>query len=238
MAKLSSLITLFVITLTSCTSYQYVKLGSSLQVNDQNSRYYFEDNSVYIDFDFWAQDFQQVIHIKNTGDEPIYIDLEKSIFVKNNMVVRDLLFPTFAPGSSYYNQSSDSPVLFIPSGRVMELHYRAYPVIYSKSDKRKGESKYLREANRTAITAYHTELDQKIQSLLEIEFYLADNPDFNNSYTLTFPFYATDVYTTSSAPNRFPLSNAQSYYTVKASQAGVGLVVGLMLAGAVAGAFE
>src|SRR5690554_5710157 len=91
------LFTLLFIGLTSCTSYQYVSLKSDLDQTTLSKHYYYQDDKVYVDFDFSGANFPTNIYLENIGSKPLYLDLERTLFLENDVILRNAI-----PGNTGY----------------------------------------------------------------------------------------------------------------------------------------
>jgi hypothetical protein len=76
----STILVLIVLSLCSCTRYQYVAIDSNLPRNQQNE-YLVENDSMRITYNFQGWEGPLNINIENKGDKPFYINWQKSAVI-------------------------------------------------------------------------------------------------------------------------------------------------------------
>ncbi len=81
-----SLSLLSIIILSGCSRYQYITVSSHLYENDRQE-YVYENDTALIKYSFAGQDLPLAITIYNRLLQPLYIDLERTTVVINNVQI-------------------------------------------------------------------------------------------------------------------------------------------------------
>lgn len=112
---------ILLITLTSCKTYVQVFETESKNTISENNFYVFENDSLKITYDFWANRGVLKFSIYNKLDKPIYIDWRKSSFIYNNMKINYWEEKEFRrSNSSFYYSSSNYFGTIFGSGSQIE----------------------------------------------------------------------------------------------------------------------
>jgi len=80
------MLVLFMIMLSGCSRYQYMYVSSNLDQNDKKE-FIVENDTVQIKYSFTGENFPLTITLYNKLRQPIYIDLERSTVVINNIQI-------------------------------------------------------------------------------------------------------------------------------------------------------
>lgn len=76
---------LFILLLSSCSNYVQIYTVNSNNVQKQNNEVFFENDTVKINYYFWAERGVLAFSIFNKLDKPLYIDWKKSAIIFNNL---------------------------------------------------------------------------------------------------------------------------------------------------------
>ena len=74
------------IMVAGCNRYQYMYVSSHLDQNEKKE-FILENDTVQIKYSFTGENFPLTITLYNKLSQPIYIDLERSTVVMNNMQI-------------------------------------------------------------------------------------------------------------------------------------------------------
>ncbi|HKL02057.1 MAG TPA: hypothetical protein VJ911_00225, partial [Cryomorphaceae bacterium] len=211
-----------ILTLTSCTSYQYVNLKSSAPSTVKSNHYYYETDEVYIDFSFAGSDFPIDIYIENTGNEDLYIDLERSLFIEDGAVINTFLNnqrDVYAPATG-----GEPHQLIIPPGTHAKMVYRVFSW---KADKyyRDYGKKNLRVGNDGITRGERVYTFKEGEApKYEVQIRLANNKEMKNEMILQFPFTPEKVITTSQPPSSYTGLGASAFHETLVKKSGGGVV--------------
>lgn len=211
-----------IIGLSSCTSYQYVSLKSNLVQTKQSKHYYYQDDNVYVDFDFSGANFPASIFLENIGREPLYLDLEKTLFLENDVILRNAIpgnTGTISTFIEYEGQvsgvtiSDERPfILFIPAGDKISMIYTVFGFPYNETIKVNSTPKTER------IKGYNyriksLELTKNESPNYEIDFYFYTDSTRESGYDVIATFWPDKIYTQNKQPKEFPYKNPNIFYT-------------------------
>lgn len=217
------------LSLSSCTSYQYVSMESSAPSTSKSQHYYYETDEVYIDFSFAGSDFPIDIYIENTGDEDLYIDLERSLFIEDDAVINTFLGnqqDVYAPSAK-----AEPPVLMIPPETHAKMVYRVFHWKPDKYYKQYGE-KNLRVGSDGFTRSEKVYTFQEGEAPeYEVQIRLADNKEMKDEMLLRFPFTPAQVITTSQPPSDFTDLGASAFHETLVQKSGGGVVSLFLLLG-------
>lgn len=222
MRHLSPFFLVLLLSLTSCTTYQYVRLQSDLPYKTDGNQFYFEDDDLFVAYDFNGSGMPVFLYLENTGSRDVYLDLSRSLFLENNQIVRDLMLKesTTSIGTGPYgswveygNRWRDKEVVMIPPGKILKLKYRPYHVGFEKQKKSTAVERAVKMPGANGNISYKQADYGSIRDF-EIQLLLANNRDFENQWTLSAHFKPDLTFFTSSAPDEFLGGrNANVYHT-------------------------
>ena len=205
-----------IILLSSCRSYQYTQLSSDLKQTTESHHYYINNDSVYIDFDFSGSNFPISIFILNVGSKDLYLDLSRTVFLENDVIVSSASLPkqrndSLETDSIGVNSSNPNKVL-IPSGENIKLFYRAYSLAYNKNIRKKSKRELYEKYDKKYILKYHV-IPESMAPLYEIAFTFGNSLDFKNGWTESAFFRPSVVFTSLESPKSFPIKNPNVTYS-------------------------
>lgn len=218
------------LTLSSCTKYQYVSLSSDLPKEEDTNKYFIDEDSIRVTFGLYGSGFSIMTRVHNFSSRDLYVDLASSTFVRNGKVLtnfvedseitiqsteRDYEFFEFDPDDSNYtssgNISKSKTVVFVPPGTYASFTRRPFPVEYSKEIKRRSTSDSLSiDGKREVIKSYDIS-DEGDEYGVVIR--LARNPDLKKMETFSAYFQEDKVYTLSKRIDSDSEIQSQNYYT-------------------------
>lgn len=220
------------LTLTSCTTYQYVSLKSTAPSTEKSNHYYYETDEVYIDFSFAGSDFPIDIFIENLGEDDLYIDLERSLFIENGAVIK-----TFLQNREdiYVPEVNAEPnILMIPPETHAKMVYRVFDWKPLKYYQQYGEKNHrIGNDGYTQFEKVYTFREGDAPEY-EVQIRLADNKEMKNELLLKFPFTPDQVITTSQPPSSFTGAQANAFHETLVHKSGSGVVSLLLLLGLIA----
>ena len=233
-------IILFALLATACTRYQYTALKSDLNKNTDDLLYFYSDSNTYIDFAFYGKDFPVHISIENTGSRDLLIDLSKSLFTVNDVIVAtaiqnskttisgnfigvstDVLsssnFSTYVTSGSIHATAitqNYSDLVYIPSGKKVKLTYRPFSSSYTSDLKKNSPSKVLVSGDSTQYATMYFMSEQVAPRYGIRLFIVPDSPDASG-YPIECEFVPNAVLTTTTPPQKFWLKNPALFYNIK-----------------------
>ena len=232
------LIACILIALSSCTSYQYVKLDSNLEQTTNSKHYYHQDENVYLDFDFSGPNLPMSIFVENIGRDTLYFDLSRTFYLVNDVIVRNAIPDKegrIKVHQDYHGQltgvrelESNENILIIPMGDKLKMYFDGFLFPYNKQFRNKSQStRVLAEGkihyiNKLMLSDYET-------PDFEIDFFFATDPKFLNGYDVVCVFSPDAVYTDMRKPQNFPVKEPNVFYTSHKSQAGGAVATTLVL---------
>ncbi len=208
--------------LISCSSYQYVSLKSEAPKTEKSNHYYYETDDLYIDFSFSGSQFPIDIYIENMGDEDLYIDLSRSLFIEDRAVISSFITSPYTNHSSSIDLYGDGVVdmeipadpeyLFIPPGVHAKMVYRVFHWTPDKYYKQNGEfnSRPGKDGYSTAERVYT--FGEGEGPKYEVHIRLANNKEMEDELVLSFPFTPDKVITTSQPPSNFAGFGADTFH--------------------------
>lgn len=200
-----------VIALSSCVNYQYVSLSSDLPQTTDTKHYYLSDSLVYVDFDFNGDYFPVRILFINESDDPVLVDLKKTVFVENGSVL----------STAYGLMEEDvDEMVPVPGGKSIGFEFRPF---YSEFEKDlKKSSGYVELYNdRKRIMVTGSRLEEGGREL-EIHLVYHSGDSFDNRHSLVATFREDFIYFSEKRPGSFPGGmDPDCYYISKESQGGL-----------------
>ncbi|NEN23720.1 hypothetical protein G3O08_09430 [Cryomorpha ignava] len=216
-----------IISLSSCTSYQYVSLKSELDQTTESKHYYYQEN-VYVDFDFSGANFPMSIFLENIGSEPLYLDLEKTLFLENDVILRNGIpgntgnistFIKYEGQVSGVKSSDEYPnILYIPSGEKISMFYDVFGFPYNEVVKLNSTPKKERvEGYNYRVKSL--ELPKNQSPDYEIDFYFYTDSTHEDGYDVIATFWPDKIYTKNTKPTEFPFRNPNTFHTSQVNEA-------------------
>jgi len=240
-------VTSLIIALSSCKSYQYVNLESNLNQTTKTKHYYHQDENVYIDFDFSGADFPMSIYVENIGSDTLYFDLSKTLYLVNDVIVRDAVPSNegrivvyqdkFGSDVGVSEMDTNQNVLIIPSGEKLKMYFNGFLFPYDKKLKKSMQAERV-ESGGKIYYVNSTEISDNQSPDYQIDFYFSTDSNFENGYDVVCVFSPESVYSDSRKPQNFPIKDPTIFYTSYESQAGGAIatiaVLGIGLVGILA----
>lgn len=230
------------ILLTSCASYQYVSLSSDLSKNDTSETYTYSDENTIITYDFWGKNFPTHISIENISDEDIFLDLQKSLFLKDDIILADAVPKTKSKikgNISYYGTYNDygaidavaessnpGKLIYIPAGKQARLTYSIFSFPFSKQIRKKSQiiTYSVNGKNQSQLTYVIPESEAPHYGIRL--YFIAGSPD-NEGYPVECSFTPNMVFTNQKSPQAFILKGSEVFYTLHRSKGGtIALYIG------------
>lgn len=230
--------TLIILGLTSCRSYQYTVLQSDLPKSEA-SNYYYQDSLVQIDFNFWGKNFPIRMTIANKSEAGLYLDLERTLFIRNDRVLRsavrktvkrttttvDTTYFLFHKDVSYHTKSEvkvPPHVLYIPKGKRVVLKYTVFHFPYNKTI-RKQSKVSTTESNKSIKYVPQYVFPKNEKPVYAVHFYFQTDTHHPVEHTVQCTFSPKKVLTTSWEPLALGNLKPTTFYTMKANRGGKAL---------------
>lgn len=216
-----------IIGLSSCTSYQYVSLKSELDQTTTSKHYYYQDENVYLDFDFSGANFPTSIFLENIGNKPLYIDLEKTFFLENDVILRNAIPGTSGTISTFIeyegqvsgvtNADEYPNILQIPSGEKISMYYNVFGFPYNQTVKYKSTPK-MEKVKGYNYRIKSLELTKNESPNYEIDFYFYTDSTLERGYDVIAMFWPDKIYTKNTNPSEFPFKTPNIFHTSHVNQ--------------------
>lgn len=94
--------------LLSCSRTQIYETKPTSQINISDQGYTFENDTVRITYNFWADKGQLLFHVFNKLNVPIYIDWKRTSFVQNSQKLDYWTDKTMSKGVTLYRANGSS----------------------------------------------------------------------------------------------------------------------------------
>ena len=208
-----------ILSLSSCTTYQFTTLKSDLEKVEGTNNFYYQDSLVRFDFDFWGQNFPTSIIVENTGDNDLFLDLSRTLFLKNNVIVSDAVpkvqgvISGFVQDTgniqAYTETSSSENTVYIPTGKKIELNYSIFSFPFSKEIRSK--STHVTERGYVEYTPYI--FPQNSAPQYSIRFYFRNLETDKEGYAIECSFWPDMVITKSISPKKFEFRGPDAFFT-------------------------
>lgn len=227
--------------LSSCTTYQYVSLKSDMRQTKESKHYYYQDENVYVDFDFSGANFPTSIFLENIGNNPVYIDLEKTFFLEDDVILRNAIPGTTGTISTFIeyegrvsgvtNSDKYPNILYIPAGEKISMYYNVFGFPYNQAVKYKSTPK-MEKVKGYNYRIKSLELTKIESPNYEIDFFFYTDSTLERGYDVIATFWPDKIYTKNTKPSEFPFKNPNTFHTShinETAQAAGYLVLGLSL---------
>jgi len=202
--NLHFLLLLCVIMLSGCSRYQYMYVSSHLDQNDKKE-FIVENDTVQIKYSFAGQNFPLTITFYNKLRQPIYIDLERSTVVMNNMQIAGPFYMEnqisfVAPlsfATLYSNPLKDQLLELSPKDTsIHEVTKNKFGIIYSFDE---------------ATTPIY----------FRIILALTVNDDYSYPTFFDYSFWVSDILQTDAGPKSMPDKTSNQFFIRKTTGFGI-----------------
>jgi uncharacterized protein YcfL len=219
-------LSLLILSLGACSSYQYMTLSSSQLKKNDKQQLVFENDTLSLTYDFGGKDGPVSINIHNKTSQPLYVNWKKSALIRDQHPLSyfDRNIPFSASGESYGNRyvssgtysgslSLPEGVTFIPPGSAVskELVYlsQSGPYIFSIPDSI--APKNFQNSNNTSVVHYRQISYDETGSPMKFKSYLIFTLGLNNTqeFAESADFYVSQTVDTKTVPEEFPLYQQQ-----------------------------
>ncbi len=240
MYRLNPLLLLLFIGMTSCTTYNYVRLDSDLPQKAEGEQYYYDSEDIFIAYDFNGDAMPIFLYMENTGNRDVYLDLSRSMFLENDQIVKDLMIeektttigvdPYYGSWVEYGTRQRSKEVVLIPPGKILKLKYQPYLVSFDNARKQTGTQRLIKSPESGAYMSYKETQSPPSRSF-EIRLVFANDRDFRDEWIIASHFDADRMFYTEAPPNAFVGGkNANMFYTSQTKGTGVfGAILGGLL---------
>ncbi len=181
---------------SSCVSYQYVTLSSSLEQGESKD-FYVENDSVLVWFSFDGMYGPVIIEINNKLSKPVYVNWAKSSLIVNGQSHRfsPLSIIDFIPPQSYITQA---PTYLAYDPFILPDKSLSTKVKISSSNGVKNGREYRFQPDRSPVS---------FRCFLT----LSTDESFVNEFYFDTSFWATDITTSNAPPTAFQRRGDQFY---------------------------
>lgn len=235
---------LIILGLSSCTTYQYIALKSDLEKADNSGDFYYQDSLVRLDFNFWGQNFPVNVAVENIGDSDLYLDLARTLFLENDLIVSNAIQTEkgrisgnidymydglYSSGtlSAVSETSVPSDVIYIPSGKKIELNYSAFSFPFSKEIRKESQSS-INSPNNPSHSLERYVYPENTAPNYGVRFYFIPNDPKAKGHITECTFSPNLVLTGSTPPAEFDYKGSDLFYTKYSQSDGVGGFLGII----------
>jgi len=192
------------ILLAGCSRYQYMYVSSHLDQNDKKE-FIVENDTVQIKYSFTGENFPLTITLYNKLSQPIYIDLERSTVVMNNMQIAGPFYTEnqisfVAPlsiATLYSNPLKDQLLDLSPKDTsIHEVTKNKFGIIYSFDE---------------ATTPIY----------FRIILALTVNDDYSYPTFFDYSFWVSDILQTDAGPKSMPDKTSNQFFIRKTTGFGI-----------------
>jgi len=191
------------ILLAGCSRYQYMHVSSHLDQNDKKE-FIVENDSVQIKYTFTGENFPLTITLYNKLRQPIYIDLDRSTVVMNNIQLE----------GPFYRENQISFVAPL-----------SYAILYSNTLRDqllelspKDTSIHVVTKNQLGVIYSFDEVTTPIY--FRIILALTVNDDYSYPTFFDYSFWVSDILQTSAGPKSIPDKPSNQFYIAKTTATG------------------
>jgi len=214
--NLHFLLLLCVIMLSGCSSYQYMYVSSHLDQNDKKE-FIVENDTVQIKYSFAGQNFPLTITLYNKLRQPIYIDLERSTVVMNNMQI----------AGPFYIENQISFIAPLSFATLYSNTLKDQPIELNPKDSS------LHEVTKINIGKLYSFDEATTPVYFRIMLALTVNDDYSYPTFFDYSFWVSDILQTTTGPKSMPDKPSNQFYIGKPTSFGIMSgwvgVVGLLL---------
>lgn len=205
-------LTLFsLVILSGCSRYQYISIGSHLDQNDQKE-FVNENDTVSIKYSFTGENFPLTITLYNKLRQPVYIDLQRSTVVINNVQVngpfyRDDQISFVAPLS--YATLKSNPL----KNQFIELN----------------PQDSLKSQHKTNLGINYSFDEGTTPLYFRVILALTTDENYSNPTFFDYSFWVSDVLQSMSSPKSISYKPSNMYFIKKSTKFGSSISwIGLM----------
>lgn len=239
------LLSIIIISFTSCSRYQYFTLQGSNISKSSSGEFVAENDTMRVTYNFNGQGGPVWVSVYNKTDKSLQVDWKRSALIINGNSVSyfspdmKLTGEVERPTSRFSNSaisgtlSGSEAIEFIaPRASVSRQSLRVSPGFLKNPEGEKKEEVVRTQGGirRVLYKTYFTEENSPVK----FRSYLTMEIDGKHSFSTDHEFYVTETYQTGAAPASLEVSSGDQFYLRKKSTAGLTAVsLGLMLGVAV-----
>jgi hypothetical protein len=197
------ILVLFVIMLSGCSHYQYMYVSSHLDQNDKKE-FIVENDSVQIKYTFTGENFPLTITLYNKLRQPIYIDLDRSTVVMNNIQLE----------GPFYRENQISFVAPF-----------SYAILYSNTLRDQllelsPKDTSIHEVTKNQLGLIYSFDEVTTPIYFRIILALTVNDDYSYPTFFDYSFWVSDILQTSAGPKSIPDKPSNQFYIAKTTATG------------------
>ena len=204
------------ILLAGCSRYQYMYVSSHLDQNDKKE-FIVENDTVQIKYSFTGENFPLTITLYNKLRQPIYIDLERSTVVMNNMQI----------AGPFYRENQISFVAPLSFATLYSNTLKDQPIELNPKDSSIHEVTQINLGKIYSFDEVTTPINFRIILALTV------NDDYSYPTFFDYSFWVSDILQTTAGPKSMPDKPSNQFFIRKTTGYGVMSgwvgVIGLLL---------
>ena len=201
------MLVLFVIMLSGCSRYQYMYVSSNLDQNDKKE-FIVENDTVQIKYSFTGENFPLTITLYNKLRQPIYIDLERSTVVINNIQI----------AGPFYRENQISFVAPLSFATLYSNPLKDQLIELNPKDSS------IHEVTQINIGKLYSFDEATTKVYFRIILALTVNDDYSYPTFFDYSFWVSDILQTTTGPKSMPDKPSNQFYIGKPT--GFGIVSG------------
>ena len=190
--------------LTGCNRYQYMYVSSHLDQNEKKE-FIVENDTVQIKYSFTGENFPLTITLYNKLSQPIYIDLERSTVVMNNMQI----------AGPFYRENQISFVAPLSIATLYSNPLKDQLLDLSPKDTS------IHEVTKNKFGIIYSFDDETTPVYFRIILALTVNDDYSYPTFFDYSFWVSDILQTSAGPKSMPDKTSNQFYIKKTTGFGI-----------------
>ena len=200
----------------SCTSYQYVLVGSELPKDkSSHSVFYQEEEDLVIYYDFFGEGMPLDLTIHNDSAQELYVDLHKSAFLQNGLRAEQGLQPALLYTGSGTIQKDDTQASMMRN--LLKLAPGDYAVLktYPFDTEDIYPNPYFQQALVSHDVDHSTLLFNSLLNqgnIYEVQIRLARESDLSDAWVSSASFKDIGIYNTNRSPRYLVHPSGDLYY--------------------------
>jgi hypothetical protein len=202
--NLHLLLLFYVIMLSGCSRYQYMYVSSHLDQNDKKE-FIVENDTVQIKYSFTGENFPLTITLYNKLRQPIYIDLERSTVVINNMQI----------AGPFYRENQISFVAPLSFATLYSNPLKDQPIELNPKDSA------INKVTQINLGKIYSFDEATTPVYFRIILALTLNDDYSLPTFFDYSFWVSDILQTTTVPKSMPDKPSNQFYIGKPTSFGI-----------------
>jgi hypothetical protein len=191
-----------ILILSGCSRYQYISISSHLDQNDKKE-FVNENDTVSIKYSFTGENFPLTITLYNKLHQPLYIDLQRSTVVINNVQVN----------GPFYNENQISFIAPLSYATLKSNPLKNQLIELSPQDS-------LKNQHRTNLGINYSFGEETTPLFFRVILALTTDENYSNPTFFDYSFWVSDVLQSMSSPKSISYKPSNMFYIMKSTKFG------------------